>query len=177
MQLKKNPARYVSYLALLIAVEVVLNRFLSINTNNLSIGFSFIPVVVAAALFGPIPAAIVNGMADLLGSILFPRGTIHLGIVACAVLTGFVYGLFLRSQKADGSVPFFPNIVLAAIVPNIVFGLFLNTLWIAMLGDIRTYWVHFSTRLVQFAIAIPLNLILIPILLRLCKELKKIIRK
>ena len=59
-------------LAMLTAAEIVLNRFLSINTWNMKIGFSFVPVVIAAVLLGPAYAAIVGALGDFLGAILFP---------------------------------------------------------------------------------------------------------
>ena len=46
-------------LAMLTAIEIVLSRFLSINAWNIKIGFSFVPIVVAAILYGPIAAGIV----------------------------------------------------------------------------------------------------------------------
>ena len=41
----------IAYLAILVALEIVLNRFCSINTMGLKIGFSFVPIVIAATLF------------------------------------------------------------------------------------------------------------------------------
>ena len=59
MHTKRISVRTITYLALLVALEIVLNRFCSINTMGLKIGFSFVPIVVAANLFGPVPAAAV----------------------------------------------------------------------------------------------------------------------
>ena len=39
--------------ALLIALQIILSRFLSINAWNLKIGFAFTAVFVAAYLYGP----------------------------------------------------------------------------------------------------------------------------
>ena len=61
-------------LAALIALNVVITRFLSISTPIFRIGFSFLTIVCAATLFGPIEAAIVGGLGDLLGALLFPSG-------------------------------------------------------------------------------------------------------
>lgn len=165
-----------TYLALLVALEIVLNRFLSINTAGLKIGFAFVPVVVAAALFGPVPAAIVNGLADLLGAVLFPIGPYHPGFTVCAAITGLVYGFFLYN-KDTGRVPFFPNVVLPALINNLVFGLLINTAWVAMLYGSKTYWGWFLYRLSEYVVLIPVNLILVPVLLRLCRELRKITLK
>lgn len=176
MQLKKNPVRFITYLALLVALEIVLNRFLSINTAGWKIGFAFVPIVVAGALFGPVPAAIVNGLADFLGAMLFPIGPYHPGFTICAACTGAVFGWFLYSKKEEG-VSFLPNVVLPVIINNVLFGLLINTCWVAMLYGSKTYIGWFLYRLPEYAIAIPVQLILIPVLLKLCKELRKIIFK
>ena len=72
----KNRARlkFICFAAILVAIEIVLNRFLSINTPGLKIGFSFVPIVIAAILFGPVKAGVIYALADLIGAILFPIG-------------------------------------------------------------------------------------------------------
>ena len=79
--------------AMLIAVEVVLNRFLSINTMGLKIGFSFVPIVIAAMLFGGVRAGIIYALADLIGALLFPIGPYFPGFTVSAFLMGLIYGL------------------------------------------------------------------------------------
>ena len=46
--MKKLDTRSITALGLLVAVEIVLSRFCSINAWDLKIGFSFLPVAVAA---------------------------------------------------------------------------------------------------------------------------------
>ena len=172
--------------AILIALEIVLNRILSINTLGLKIGLSFVPIVIGAAMYGPAFAAIIYALADLIGAWLLPIGPYHPGFTICAALMGLVYGwcLYQKPQtsekvtfgrfKGHGVIPYFPNVVIPPIVNNIVIGLFINTCWVAMLYGSRTYWGWFAYRLAEYAILVPLQLIMIPILLRLCRELQKI---
>lgn len=131
--------------ALLIAMEIVLNRFLSINAWNIKIGFSFVPVVLAAILFGPVHAAVVGGIGDLLGAILFPIGAYFPGFTLTAVLMGLVWGFFLHKNRA------FLRIVAATAINQFILGLFLNTLWISILYG-STYWPLFLTRIIQAGI-------------------------
>ena len=123
--MKKNlHLRRLCCLALLTAVEIVLNRFCSINTSALKIGFSFVPIVVAASVFGPLGGAVSSGLADLIGAILFPIGTYHPGFTVCAALMGFTYGIFLCTpNKWSGKfalkwkkIRFFPNVIVPAVV-------------------------------------------------------------
>ena len=48
----KNNTVKLATLALLIALQVVLSRFLSINLQFLKIGFSFVPLMFAGYLYG-----------------------------------------------------------------------------------------------------------------------------
>ena len=61
-------------LALLLALNVVLSRFLSIATPSAKIGFSFLPEALAAAIYGPLGGMTVAGLGDLVGALLFPIG-------------------------------------------------------------------------------------------------------
>lgn len=170
----KNSVRMITVSAMLVALEIVLNRFCSINTAGLKIGFSFVPIVVAANLFGPVCAAVVYAMADLVGALLFPIGQYHPGFTICAAAMGFVYGLCLyKKPGSDRKISFFPNVVIPAFVNNIVFGLLINTAWVAMLYGSKTYAGWFLYRLSEYAVLIPMNLILTPVLLKLCDQLRK----
>ena len=78
-------------LALLTAMQVVLSRFLSFNTLSLKIGFAFLPVAIGAAVLGPVGGAIVGGLGDFLGAILFPIGPYFPGFTLSCALTGLVF--------------------------------------------------------------------------------------
>lgn len=72
--MKKISTKVLTTLGVLIATEVVLSRFLSINAWNIKIGFNFVPIAIAAILYGPIAAGAVAGIGDFLGAVLFPIG-------------------------------------------------------------------------------------------------------
>ena len=144
-------------LALLIAMEIVLNRFVSIRTWNLKIGFSFIPIVVAAMLYGPLGGAVVAGIGDLIGAILFPNGPFFPGFTFTALLTGLVFGLFLRKKQS------FLTVIPAVAINQLVLSLLLNTLWISILYG-SPYFPTLVSRLPQCAILIPVQILVIPAL-------------
>lgn len=114
-------------LGLLIAIEVVLSRFLSISTWNIKIGLSFIPVVVAAVMYGPVQAGMVAAVGDFVGAILFPIGMYFPGFTVTAYLCGFVFGKCLYKKRS------LRRIIVAIGINQIVFSLFLNSLWISIL--------------------------------------------
>ena len=119
--------RTLTSMALLIALEIVLSRFLSISAWNTKIGFAFVPVVIAAILLGPLYAGIVGAAADFLGALLFPIGAYFPGFTLTAFLMGLCYGLFLYRNQS------FPRILGAVAVHQLILSLLLNTLWISLL--------------------------------------------
>ncbi len=161
-------------LSLLVALEIVLNRFLSINTMGVKIGFSFVPIVTAAYLFGPIASGAVYAVADLIGAILFPIGPYHPGFTVCAFLMGLSYGLFLYKKHRIG---IFKNILPPVLINSVLLGLFINTLWVSMLYGSKTYWGWFIYRLAEYAILIPVSLVMIPSIIKICRVIKKSVYK
>ena len=114
-------------MAMFAAVQIVLSRFLSINLWNLKIGFSFIPVVIAGILLGPVSAGLGGLVSDVIGATLFPIGTFFPGFSLTSFITSFGYGFFLYKNQS------MKNIVAAVLFSEIVGTIFLNTLWISML--------------------------------------------
>lgn len=157
---------------MLIALEIVLNRFLSFNTMGLKIGFSFVPIVVAACLFGPYCAAVVYGLSDFMGALLFPIGQYHPGFTVGAVAMGLIYGLFLYGKKGK-RIALFPNIIVPSLINTLVIGLLINTCWVTMLYSSKGYWGWFIYRLPEYAVLIPLNILIIPVIVSFCERLKK----
>ena len=149
--------RKLTAMGLLIALEIVLSRFLSINAWNIKIGLSFLPVAAAGILLGPLEAGIVGALADFLGALLFPIGAYFPGFTLTAFLTGLVYGLFLRGGRS------FWRVAAAVGINQGVLSLLLNTLWISLLYG-SPYGPLLATRLVQCAILTAVQAALIPVL-------------
>ena len=157
--MQKINVKTVVYLGILTALEIVLNRFLSINAWNIKIGFNFVPIVVAAILFGPIHAGIVGALGDFMGAILFPIGPYFPGFTLTAFLTGAVFGLFLRKKQTWGRT------VAAVCIVQLILGLLLNSFWISVLYG-SPYGPLLATRIVQCAIIGPVQIIVIQLISR-----------
>lgn len=141
-------------MGLLIAGNVVLSRFVSIQAWNLRIGFGFLPIVIAAIMLGPMKAGIVAAIADILGATLFPAGTFFPGFTLTAFLVGVVYGIFLYKKHSKLKV------FIAVGIHQFMLSLFLNTLWISILYG-SPYWPLFATRIIQTVIMVPVELVCI----------------
>ena len=166
---KEIPLGLLTACAMMTALSVVLNRFCSIHTAGWTIGFAFVPVALTAIVYGPAAGAVVGGLADLIGALLFPFGPYHPGFTVIGALMGAVYGWFLHREKPR----FFLHILPPAVLNNLVLGLCVNTLWVSQLYGSRTYWGWFVYRLPEYAVLVPLNLLLLPVLIRLAEQVKK----
>ena len=138
----KVNVKAMSVVALLVAINIVLSQTLSIHTWNIKIGFNFIPVVVAAMLYGPAAAGVVAAMGDVVSAIAFPVGPYFPGFTLTAVLTGVVFGLFLKKK------PTVIKIVIAVMIVQLAIGLFGNTFFISVLYG-SPYKALFLTRIPQ----------------------------
>ena len=164
---QKFTTRTLTTLAMLIAIEVILSRFLSINAWNIKIGFGFVPVVIAAILYGPLAGGIVGALSDFIGALLFPIGTYFPGFTLTSFLMGMIFGLFLYKKQGwlQG---------LAAVgINQFILGLFLNTFWISVLYG-SPYVPLLATRVFQSILLTVVQLIciqlMVPILNRYGKK-------
>ena len=152
--MKKIDVKTMVSCAALVAAAIVLSRFLSINTWNLKIGFTFIPVFLAGYLYGPFKGALVGGVADLLGAILFPIGAYFPGFTLTCALQGVTYGVLLRKKQTPA------RILMAVGIVQLILGLCLNTFWISLISG-SPFKALFVTRLVQCLIMIPVEFLVI----------------
>lgn len=139
-------------LAMLTGLQVVLSRFLSIETPFFKIGFGFVPVMIAGGMFGPVGGLIVGGVSDLVGAILFPFGAYFPGYTLTAAFSGLVYGCLLYRR------PSVFRIVIAYLITALTVTLGFNTLFSILLyvkSDkpfYAKYFAYISPRLLQAGI-------------------------
>lgn len=167
MKNKKTLVRTLCQVAMLIALEIVLDRFCSITTPITRIGFAFIPMALCGMLFGPVWAGAAYAIADLLGAALFSYAVFP-GITLVRLVAGVLYGLLLHREN----IRFFPHLVLTALADQIICTLALMTL-VLSLNTGTPYFKLLVTRLPQAGILFVMELILFPVLLQLRKALRK----
>ncbi len=163
--MKKDLARTLVTMALLIALEVILTRFLSINLPIVRIGFGFLPVAVAAILFGPLWAGIGYAVGDILGMLIWPTGAYFPGFTVTAFLVGAAYGIFLYKKTVT-----WPRLIVTVSIVVLAFSLLLNTVWLSMLYG-KAFLGLLPTRILQCVILIPVQVLTIKLVYE--KVLKK----
>jgi len=159
-------------IALLIAIEVVVTRFLSIQTPVVRIGFGFLPIVILAVRYGPIYAGIAGALADFIGAILFPIGPFFPGFTLTAFLSGVVYGFFLFKYK-ENYVKTLVRISISAFIVTFILQLGLDSLWISIITG-SSYVTWLPIRAIRAAFMLPIQIILISIIMS-SKQLQPII--
>lgn len=155
----KMSIKTVVALGILIAMEIALSRFMSFSTFNMKIGFAFIPVAFAGQQYGKYAGAVVGGVADVIGAVLFPIGPYFPGFTLTSALVGFCFGLLLHKKLSV------VNIVISVLITQIFGSLLLNTLWISILYG-SPYFSIIVTRSIQVAIMSIVQIVVLPILLK-----------
>lgn len=138
-------------MGLLVALEVVLSRFASINLWNLKIGLAFVPVMLAGMLMGPVKSGFVAVVSDVVGALLFPSGAFFPGFTVTALLRGILYGGLLYKK------PSILNITVVAVIDQLVLSLFLTSFWLSILYS-SPYWPLVISRLVQVLPLLPIEI-------------------
>lgn len=145
-------------ISLLIAIEVILTRFCSIQTPIVRIGFGFLPIAIIGMMYGPLSAGVAYAIGDLLGVALFPTGSFFPGFTITAFLTGIVYGVFLYNKPKT-----WPRIIGAVLTVCLVINLGLDTLWLSILMG-KGYIALLPTRIMKSVLMIPVQTFIIGII-------------
>ena len=142
-------------MSLLISLEIILTRFLAIQTPIVRIGFGFLPIAFSSILFGPIIGGITAALADILGMIIAPKGPYFPGFTISALITGIVYGIFLF-QKPKSST----RISLASCIIILFINIGLNTLWVSILTG-NPFFAVLPPRIIKELAMFPIQVVVI----------------
>lgn len=137
---KKISTKVLVSSAILAAISIILTRFFSIMlTENLRIGLGTLPIMLSGLMFGPFAGAISGIVADLVGVMINPMGTYHLGFTISSMLQGLIPGivsLFLMKEKNKLSLV---NLLLSTALVYFGVHLLLNTLWLSQLQGVNYF--------------------------------------
>ena len=122
--------RMLVLLAMLVALNIVLTRFLSIEVPTQRVSLHFLPIALSAIFFGPIPAAIAAMVADVVGFALFARGAFPFfpGFTLSQFIMGAIYGLVLYQKPINMA-----RVSVAALLVTLIVNMGFNTLWVSIL--------------------------------------------
>ena len=163
--------QHLTVVGLLMAMDIILTRFVAIQTPFTRITFGFLPSAVMGALYGPWIAGTAGALTDLIGIFLFNRGApFFIGFTVSAFLGSAIYGLFLHRKQNN-----LFSIIAAVLVISIFVNILLNTVWLVMIYG-EAWRVILPARILQNAIIAPVRVILIHFVLNQ-RTLKKLFQK
>ncbi|MBE6787610.1 MAG: folate family ECF transporter S component [Ruminococcaceae bacterium] len=172
--MKKNQLFKIILTAVLVALNVILERFMpSYSVWNNNISFGFITVAFSACYLG-IPYAIaVGGLGDLIGAVIKPFGPYFVGYTITNMLVGFILAIFLYKKATV------LRISIATVINKVVCSLLLNTIFISVLyrGGIAAFWVVFVSRIPFVALMTAVEIITISLLFTQKSKVNKLILK
>lgn len=145
----------IANIALLMAVEMILSRFLAIPTPIVKISFSFLAMAMIAMLYGPWYAMFAATASEFIGATLFPTGAYFPGFTVTAALGAMVYGLCLHQNPTN-----WKRITIAVLVISLGLQLGLNTLWIQMITG-KAYLILLPPRVFKTVVLIPMQIVMI----------------
>ena len=140
-------------IAMLLALRIVLGFFanstLPFFGNNVKLSAAFLPIAVTGVMFGPIPAAIVGALGDILSFIIAPTGAYFPGFTINGFITGFIYGMFLYKNNVTPL-----RVVLAWFTNMLCVETFLIAFWLYTLygGGSTPYTVYLTARFISVAV-------------------------
>lgn len=138
-------------IAMLLALRVVFGFFANATLpffgNSVKVSGAFLPIAVTGVMFGPIPAALVGALGDIVSFIMQPAaGGYFPGFTISGLLTGFIYGFVFYKQKVT-----ITRTITAWLINMVAVETFLAAFWLYLLyGAGETpYTVYLTTRFIS----------------------------
>lgn len=154
--------RTLAYCALMAAMQVAMARLFGLMPSEFTrFSIEAIPTILAGLFFGPVAGGLVGFTADLVGCLFSGYGYNPLFCIP-PILYGVCGGLFqgLLVKKVT-----LPKILLTVSLPAVVGSIFYQS-WALGFVSGKGFWFYFSTRSIQFAITIVIEVIIIHLLFK-----------
>lgn len=141
--------------AMLLALRVVLGFFANVTLpffgNSVKISGAFLPIAVTGVMFGPVPAALVGALGDIISFIVQPAaGGYFPGFTISGLLTGFIYGFVFYKNNITVM-----RAIIAWLINMLAVETFLSAFWLYLLygaGQGTPYTVYLTVRFISVGI-------------------------
>lgn len=147
-----STVKKITVIGMLLAIQVVLGRFVAISLPTVKISFTFLPIVITAMLYGPLWGGAAAVMGDFLIAVLGPYGY-YPPMAITAFLTGIVYGLFLYRKPANTL-----RVSACIILQSILLSILLQTYWLTLLTG-KGFLLLLPTRILQNLVTAPVQIV------------------
>ena len=169
----KNQVFKIILTAILVALNIILERFLAYSVWNNTVSFGFITIAFAACYLGVPYSMAVAGLGDLIGALIKPFGPYFVGYTLTNLIVGLIIGLYLKNNATV------IKIGLSVITYKILCSLILNTIWTSILyrGGIDAFWTVFVTRVPFVSVMTAVEIVVISLLFSNKSKINLTIRK
>lgn len=153
--------RYLSVMAVFIAVKVLLGSAYIPLSESLQIKFSFLAVCLEASIIGPVAGMVSGAVTDLVAFMLFPSGPFFPGYTLSAMLGELVYAMFLYHKPIT-----IVRITLAKAFNNYIVNVLIGSIWSACLYS-KGYIFYVAKSVVKNTIMLPIEIVMLVIVFNL----------
>ena len=158
-----SSAKRIAYLAVFVALGVVVNSFVEISAPSTKITFTYFVCFFAGFLFGPLPGFLVGFLGDAIGFLLVPQDVYWLFGLTLG-LFGAIAGAF-RKLPLRGRAGIFGKALAALAAGYLLITCFLNSvvnygylqLFMPSVVEGKTFWVFLSGRLITQTVVYAAN--------------------
>ena len=160
--------------AVMIAMQIILSRYVGIQTTFVQTSLGFVPIAVTSAVCGPVYGAMCAFISDFLGVVLAGTNVYSPLFTINYVLYALFYSFFL--YKKERSVK---NIVLSVVLQTVLVAIPLTPLWLYVyfnfiLGTPKAFELMSVQQVIVRLIEIPIKIIiLVPVCRYLLPKLEK----
>ena len=165
-----NP-RTLALAAMLSALNLAINQISIPVSAYLEISFDFLASAATGFLCGPWVAALSGVGTDLLGYVLRPNGPYFPGFTLSAMLLGIVYGLWYYRKPVQ-----LWRIICCKLTVTVLFNFFLTPLWLHIMYG-QAFVLLSTMRVIKNAVKFPVDVFLLLLVLKACRQYLKIRRR
>lgn len=174
---KTTISQKLAFSAIIVALQIILSRYLGIQTELFQISFGFVPIVISSMALGPWWAATSAILADFVGTMIAGTGAYNPMFSINAVLYALLFAWFLYNKPYSVW-----RIVICVLIQLIFVSIPLTPLWLYIYhkyftGAIKAFEVIFMTKLIASIIEAVIKIVvLIPICKYLYPRLEKTLK-
>ncbi|MBQ7822151.1 MAG: folate family ECF transporter S component [Clostridia bacterium] len=173
---KNQTVRKLALSAMLIAMQIILSRYLGIQAPFFQTSFGFVAIATASAILGPVWGAACAFIADLLGVLLAGTGAYFPLFSINEILYALLYGFFLHT---DRRTPL--RVVLCVIIQCAFVAIPLTPVWLFIyfkyvVGAAKAFSLIFMQKITVSLIELPIKMaVLVPLAHFVFPKLEKIV--
>lgn len=156
---RKISTSQLTLMAIMIAARIILSFIPTLNVNNfIEIGFGFVGTAFSGILFGPVYAAIVSVINDLITFFIGGGGIFFPGFTLSAAVGGLIYGHILWRKPIT-----WKRIFVSVLLVTLIVNLGMNSIWVKMLFG-QAWMAFMPLRIGKNLVSLPLNTIILTVL-------------